>query len=93
MPTLIVLENLNTCTEAKDIEKSFAEFGTIKEIVLCATFGFALISYSKNEEALLCSKQMNGGIFLGNKLTVKIASFSRIRLPGKIFCLKKAQLN
>ena len=93
MPTLVYLENLNTCTEAIDIDQSFAQFGTIKEIVLCGTFGFALISYAKNEEALLCSNQMNGGIFLGKKLTVKIASFSRIRLPGKIFCLKKAQIN
>ena len=81
MPTLVYLGNLNSCTEANDVENSFAKFGTIKEIVLCAKFGFALISYSKNEDALLCSNQMNGGIFLGNKLKVEIASFSRIPLP------------
>ena len=95
MPTLVYLENLNSCTEANDIKKSFSEFGNIDEIVLCAKFGFALISYSKNEDALLCKNQMNGGIFLGNKIKVDIAeiqgspSFSRITLSGKIFCLKK----
>ena len=96
MPTLVYLENLNSCTEANDIEKSFTEFGNIDEIVLCAKFGFAIISYSKNEDAVLCRNEMNGGIFLGHKLKVDLAeiqgspSFIRIPLSGKIFCMKKA---
>ena len=87
---LVYLENLNSVTEANDIKNSFTEFGKIDEIVLCAKFGFALISYSRNEDALLCKNEMNGGIFLGNELKVDIASFRRIPLSGKIFCLKKA---